>query len=247
MYRLRAWFIADPLIIIATILFATASILVSFFDRAGRRQAAIARAWSKVLLAVSGITVRMQGREKIASDGSYIFASSHASYMDTPVILANIPVQFRFLAKKGLFSVPFLGWHLTRAGHVPVYRDNPRAAVKTMGLAADNVQKRGISLLVFPEGGRTETGDLQEFKDGAAYMAIRAGVPIVPVALIGTRAVLPFGSGTPRSGTVEMRVGDPIPTAGLKLHDRSRLTQQVRDHVVTLLEEKPVAHVSPVK
>jgi 1-acyl-sn-glycerol-3-phosphate acyltransferase len=240
MYRLRAWFIADPLIVVATILFASVSIFISLFDRTGRRQAAIARAWSKVLLLASGVKVRVQGRDKIAPDGSYIFASSHASYMDTPVILANIPVQFRFLAKKGLFSVPFLGWHLARAGHVPVYRDNPRAAVKTLGLAADNVQKRGISLLVFPEGGRTPTGELQEFKDGAAYMAIRAGVPIVPVALIGTRAVLPLGSGTPRSGMVEMRIGDPIPTAGLKLHDRARLTQQVRDHIVSLLQEEPI-------
>ncbi len=240
MYRLRAWFIADPLVVVATIFFASISMFLSLFDRTGRRQAAIARAWSKVLLAVCGVRVRMQGREKIAPDGSYIFASSHASYMDTPVILANIPVQFRFLAKKGLFSVPFLGWHLTRAGHVPVYRDNPRAAVRTLGLAADAVQKRGISLLVFPEGGRTPTGELQEFKDGAAYIAIRAGVPIVPVALIGTRAVLPFGSGTPRSGTVEMRVGDPITTIGLKLHDRARLTQEVRERIVALLQDEPV-------
>src|SRR5258708_6680658 len=243
MYRLRAWFIADPLVILATIFFASVSMFVSLFDRTGRRQAAIARAWAKVVVAVWGVRVRVQGCEKIAPEASYIFASSHASYMDTPVILANIPVQFRFLAKKGLFSVPFLGWHLTRAGHVPVYRDNPRAAVKTLGLAADNVQKRGISLLVFPEGGRTETGVLQDFKDGAAYMAIRAGVPIVPVALIGTRKVLPFGSGTPRGGIVATRIGDPIPTTGLKLHDRGCLTQQVRDHVATLLEERPVAHL----
>ena len=234
MYRLRAWLFADPIIILATILFASVSILTSLFDRTGRRQAAIARGWSKVLLWVSGVKVRIQGRERIDPAGSYIFASNHESYMDTPVILANIPVQFRFLAKKGLFSIPFLGWHLRRAGHVPVYRDNPRAAVKTLGLAADRVQKQRISLLVFPEGGRTQDGNLQEFKDGAAYMAIRAGVPIVPVALIGSRAVLPFGSGSPRSGRVEMKIGDPIPTEGLKMHDRVRLTQDVRDRVVEL-------------
>src|SRR5258708_22150894 len=97
MYRLRAWFIADPLVILATIFFASISMFVSLFDRTGRRQAAIAQAWSKVLLEVCGVRVRMQGREKIAPERSYIFASSHASYMDTPVILANIPVQFRFL------------------------------------------------------------------------------------------------------------------------------------------------------
>jgi len=160
--------------------------------------------------------------------------------MDTPAALANIPVQFRFMAKKGLFSIPFLGWHLARAGHIPVFRDNPRAAVKTLGLAAEAIQKHGISLIVFPEGGRTRTGELRDFKDGAAYIAIRAGVPLVPMALKGSRAILPFGSGTPRRGVIEMRIGDPIPTAGLKLHDRARLTQQVRDRVVELLQEQPI-------
>jgi len=207
-------------------------------DRAGRRQGAAARAWSRVLLAVSGVKVRVSGIEKISPDGSYVFASNHASYMDTPVALANIPVQFRFMAKKGLFSIPFLGWHLARAGHIPVYRDNPRAAVKTLGLAAEAIQKHGISLILFPEGGRTKTGEMRDFKDGAAFIAIRAGVPIVPVALKGTRAVLPFGSGIPMSGAVEMRIGDPIPTAGLKLHDRARLTQQVRETVVSLLHDE---------
>jgi 1-acyl-sn-glycerol-3-phosphate acyltransferase len=210
------------------------------FDKAGRRQAAVARAWSRVLLAVSGVKVRVEGGEKISRDGSYVFASNHASYMDTPAALANIPVQFRFMAKKGLFSIPFLGWHLARAGHIPVFRDNPRAAVKTLGLAAEAIQKRGISLIVFPEGGRTRTGELREFKDGAAYIAIRAGVPIVPMALKGSRAVLPFGSATPRKGAIEMRIGAPIPTAGLKLHDRARLTQQVRDRIVELLQETPM-------
>jgi len=139
MSALRAWLITDPLIALATIFFATISMLVSLFDNAGRRQAAVARAWSRVLLAVSGVKVRVEGGEKISPDGSYVFASNHASYMDTPVVLANIPVQFRFMAKKGLFSIPFLGWHLGRAGHIPVFRDNPRAAVKTLGLAAEAI------------------------------------------------------------------------------------------------------------
>lgn len=240
MSALRAWLITDPLIVLSTIFFATLSLITSLFDRAGRRQAAIARAWSRVLLAVSGVKVRVEGGEKISHDGSYVFASNHASYMDTPVVLANIPVQFRFMAKKGLFSIPFLGWHLARAGHIPVFRDNPRAAVKTLGLAAEAIQKHGISLIVFPEGGRTKTGELRDFKDGAAYIAIRAGVPVVPMALKGSRAVLPWGSGIPKSGVIQMRIGDPIPTAGLKMHDRGRLTEQIREQVVALLQEEPI-------
>ena len=240
MSALRAWLITDPLIVIATVFFATISMVVSLFDNAGRRQAGVARAWSQVLLFVSGVRVRIEGADKISPGGSYVFASNHASYMDTPAALANIPVQFRFMAKKGLFSIPFLGWHLARAGHIPVFRDNPRAAVKTLGLAAEAIQKHGISLIVFPEGGRTRTGELRDFKDGAAYIAIRAGVPIVPLALKGSRAVLPFGSGTPRSGLIHMKVGEPIATTDLKLHDRARLTQEVRDRVAALLQEQPI-------
>ena len=132
--------------------------------------------------------------------------------MDTPVVLANIPVQFRFLAKRGLFQIPLLGTHLTRAGHIPVPRDDARAAVKTMTTAAQAIRERGISLLIFPEGGRSQTGELAAFKEGAAYIAIRAGVPLVPIALKGTREILPYGSGHVRSGSVTMRIGDPIPT-----------------------------------
>jgi 1-acyl-sn-glycerol-3-phosphate acyltransferase len=156
--------------------------------------------------------------------------------MDTPVMLSNIPVQFRFLAKKGLFQIPLLGTHLARAGHIPVFRDDPRAAVRTMGQAAQTVRERGTSLLVFPEGGRSRDGELGEFKEGAAYIAIKAGVPLVPVAIKGTREVLPFGSGHIRPGKVTMRIGAPLPTSQLKLHDRGRVTQELRNRIVALLE-----------
>ncbi len=240
MSRLRAALITNPLIVLATIVFASASVAVSFFDPTGHRQAAIARAWSRVLLAVSRVRVHVEGAGRISPDGSYVFASNHASFMDSPVILANIPLQFRFLAKRGLFKIPFLGTHLRRAGHIPVYRDNPRGAIKTLSLAAEAIQRNRISLVIFPEGGRSRTGELRPFLDGAAYMAIKAGVPLVPVALKGTRAVLPMGSGNPRPGRVELRVGDPIPTRGLTLHDRTRLTAQAREQIAALLEDEPI-------
>lgn len=233
---LKAFFITDPLVVLATILYGSASLLVSFFDPSGRRQASIASAWSRALLAIGGVSVHIEGLDKISRDGSYVIVSNHASYMDTPVVLANLPVQFRFLAKKGLFSIPFLGTHLARAGHIPVYRGDPRAAVKTMSRAAEVIQQKRVSLLVFPEGGRTHDGKLRDFKEGAAYIAIKAGVPIVPVALIGTRAVLPYGSGQIQRGAVQLKIDDPIPTAGLKLHDRVRVTQQVRDRIVSMLQ-----------
>lgn len=211
--------------------------MVSLFDSTGHKQNAIARAWARALLAVSGVKVQVEGLEKIKKDGSYVFVSNHLSYMDTPVVLANIPAQFRFLAKRGLFQIPFMGWHLARAGHIPVPRGDARAAVKTMTEAAQIVRDRAISLLIFPEGGRSRKGEMRPFMEGAAYIAIRAGVPLVPVGLIGTREVLPYGSGNVRSGHVTMRIGDPIPTAQSTLRDRSKLTELLRNRVVALINE----------
>jgi 1-acyl-sn-glycerol-3-phosphate acyltransferase len=237
----RSHFLTAPLIVLATIVFGTAALVVSFFEHSGRVQIRLARQWSRVLLLVSSVKVRVAGIEKIVASGSYVFVSNHLSYMDTPVALANIPVEFRFLAKKGLFKIPFLGYHLARAGHIPVPREDPRAAVKTLTAAADAIRERGISLLIFPEGGRSKDGQLHQFKEGAAYIAIKAGVPIVPVALVGTQEVLPFGAGTVLPGEVSMCVGDPIPTVGMSLRDRGRLTAQVHDRIAVLLNPNSVS------
>jgi 1-acyl-sn-glycerol-3-phosphate acyltransferase len=181
-----------------------------------------------VLLLVSGVKVEVSGLEHIDPAGSYIFISNHTSYMDTPTVLANISVQFRFLAKRGLFQIPLLGTHLNRAGHIPVPRGDARAAVKTLQLAAETIQKKKISLLVFPEGGRSHDGVLRPFKEGGAYIAIRAGVPVVPLVLMGGREILPYGGGIVKSGKIVMRVLPPIQTSSLSLKDRGSLTDQVR-------------------
>ena len=233
---IRALLITDPLIIIATIILGSVNLAVSLFDEGGRKQVAIARFWSRVLLKIAGVKMTLEGVEKIDPNRGYVFVSNHVSFMDTPVVLAHIPVQFRFLAKKGLFSIPFLGYHLKRVGHLPVPRDNPRDAVKTMTEAGRIIRERRISVLVFPEGGRSLEG-LKPFKEGAAYIAIKAGVPVVPVALLGTLEVLPMHSLTVRPGHVTLRVGDPIPTADLTMQDRAMLTKQLRERVGELLTE----------
>lgn len=236
MRRLRGLFFADPLIVLATIFFGSISLVVSFFDQTGTLQIRVARAWARTLLRVSGVRVRVEGLERIDPQGSYVFISNHVSYMDTPVALAHIPVQFRFLAKRGLFQIPFLGQHLSRAGHIPVPREDPRAAVKVMQSAGDVIRNKKVSLLIFPEGGRSHDGDLQRFKEGGAYIAIRAGVPVVPLAMTGTRQVLPFGSGVVQSGTVTLRILEPIDTTHLTLKDRGVLTDQLRAQILEELE-----------
>jgi 1-acyl-sn-glycerol-3-phosphate acyltransferase len=229
---LRGLLIADPAIVLATIFFGLISLLISFFDQTGRVQIRVARAWAKSLLMVSGVKVRVEGLEHIDPTASYIFIANHLSYMDTPVMLANIPVQFRFLAKRGLFKIPLLGTHLSRAGHIPVPREDPRAAVKVMQQAAEAIQQKKISLLIFPEGGRSHNGVLRPFKEGGAYIAIKAGAPVVPAILIGTRRVLPFGAGVVRPGSVILRLLTPIPTDQLTLKDRGKLTEELRTAIL---------------
>lgn len=233
---LRALFITDPLIIVATIVLGLLNLLVSLFETDGRRQVAIAQYWSRVLLFIAGVKLEIEGLEKIDPNGSYVFVSNHVSYMDTPVVLGHIPLQFRFLAKKSLFSIPLLGYHLKRAGHIPVPRENPRAAIQAMSEAAKAIRDRGVSILIFPEGGRSLTG-LKPFKEGAAYIAIKAGVPVIPLCLKGTLEVLPLGSLNVRPGRVLLRVGDPVATSHLTLHDRAQLSGELYQRVSELLGE----------
>ena len=177
---LRSLLFSTPLIALSTIGMGTISMIASLFDRTGRSQHHLARLWGKILLAVSFIRVRAEGLEKLDPRATYVFVANHASYMDIPALLSTLQHQFRFFAKKGLYQIPFLGTHLRRAGHLPVDRSSARASLKSMTEGAHIIANRHISVLLFPEGGRAPQG-LREFKEGAAYIAIKAGVPVVPV------------------------------------------------------------------
>ncbi len=221
-----------PLIFLSTSFFGLISLAASLFDKTGHFMMRTARRWARSLLWIAGVQVKVEGLEKLTPGASYVFASNHLSYMDTPVILTHIPADFRFMAKDGLFKIPLLGTHLGQAGHIPVPRHDPRAAVKTMSLAADSIRTRSISVLIFPEGGRAADGALQPFKDGAAYIAIKAGVPLVPLAISGTREVLAMHTATFHRGKVTLRVGDPISMEG---QNRKELTEMARRSVVSML------------
>ena len=234
MSYLRSLLFSIPLIYLFTIVMGALSLIASFFDPTGNSQHRIARIWGKMLLAVSFIHVRAEGLEKLDPGGSYVFVANHASFMDIPAILSCLPYQFRFFAKKGLYKIPFLGTHLRRAGHLPVDRSSVRASLKSMTTGARLIAERGISVLLFPEGGRSSDG-LHEFRDGAAYIAIKAGVPVVPLAIVGMRRLLPMGSIYIRCGKVVLRAGDPIPTAGLKPSDHTELTLRLHREVAHLL------------
>src|SRR5579884_924603 len=224
-----------PLLLLSTAFFGMISLIVAVTGSGTeRRQIAVARAWARSILFLGRIHLEVEGQERLQSAGPYVFTANHLSYIDTPVVLASIPVQFRFLAKEELYKFPwlFIGWHLKTAGHIPVPLGDPRAAVKTLSRTAKLIESDGTSVFFFAEGGRSADGTLNEFKEGAAYIAIKAGAPIVPVALIGLREILPMGSMAVRSGRVKVRIGEPIPTQGLTLKDRGELIEKAREELV---------------
>lgn len=236
---LIALFIRDPLIILATAVMGTVNLLAALWDTDGSLQLRIARRWAWMLLWIAGAKVKVVGVENVDPARSYVVSPNHVSYMDTPSLLAHLPVNFRFMAKKGLFEIPFIGGHLKKAGHIAVPMDDPRAALKVLSAAGKAMKERGLSVLVFPEGGRSETGELQPFKDGAAYLAIKGGVPILPVALIGIRDVLPMHSHHVRPAKVTMRIGKPLETEGLASAARVELTERLAAEIRALQQQGP--------
>jgi 1-acyl-sn-glycerol-3-phosphate acyltransferase len=226
---LRNYVVTVPLVYVFTILMGTVSLVVSVIDGTGGMQHACARWWARGLLWFGRVRVRVRGAEHIPA-GPCIFAANHLSYMDIPVAFGYIPVQFRIMAKASLFHIPFLGWHLRRSGHMPIARNNPRRAARSVLEAAGHV-KQGMPVFVFPEGGRSPEGKLGEFKAGTFLLAIKAGAPVVPVTLNGTRAALPYGEWRLHPGEVELIFHAPIATAGMHSDSAPALAQQVRDVV----------------
>lgn len=239
MAKLRSFTLILPLILAATAAFGVVSSCIAMFGmRTAPLQIAVARVWARCVLWIAGVRLEVQGQERLHAKGPYVFTANHLSYIDTPVILASIPVQFRFLAKEELFRFPwlFIGWHLKTAGHVAVPRDDPRAAVRTLAHTAKLIESDCTSVFFFSEGGRSEDGTLSEFKEGAAYVAIKAEAPLVPVALMGPREILPMHSMVIRPGRVKVQIGEPIPTHGKTLKDRGVLTEQAREELLGMLK-----------
>jgi 1-acyl-sn-glycerol-3-phosphate acyltransferase len=228
---LRSLFFTDLLIYIYTVVCGIFSFCGSFFDARGRWQHGCARLWSWLILKTSGIRVRVEGLENIDPNRTVIFCANHSSAMDIPILFVHLPLQFRFLAKRSLFRLPFLGWHLRRSGHIPVDRGRPREALKGFSQAAARI-KEGRSVVMFPEGRRSRTPEMLPFKSGSFYLAILAGVPVAPITLNGTRDILKPDSYHVHAGQVEMIVHKPIPTDRLSLQDVETLSQRVREQIV---------------
>jgi 1-acyl-sn-glycerol-3-phosphate acyltransferase len=214
-----------PLIAIYTIALGALSIASSLFSRTGRFAHHCARAWAWLILATTGVEVQIHGLERVPRGKPFLFVSNHQSIYDIPVLFWYLPFQLRIIAKDSLGRFPVLGWHLARTGHVLVQRHNPGATVFKKVSA---LMRAGHSLLVFPEGTRSRDGVVGKFKGGIFLLAIEAGLPIVPVAIDGTRRVMRKGGLTTCPGDVRVEVFDPIETAGLQAEDARRLADRAR-------------------
>lgn len=225
--RLTSYFVRNPLIWSYTAVLGTCSLASSFADPAGRLQHGFARIWSWLILRTSSAPLTVEGLERIDPSQPAIYTANHSSALDIPALYVGLPFQFRILAKSELFRLPFLGWHLRRSGQIPIDRSDPRHTVRSLGHAAQSV-KSGMPLVVFPEGGRCSDGHIQPFLGGIFYTAIKAQVPIVPMALIGPFEALPMNSYVIRPTPFRLVIGEPIHTAGLHSRDMEALSARVR-------------------
>jgi 1-acyl-sn-glycerol-3-phosphate acyltransferase len=230
---IRSIFFFDPLIYFYTVVLGTMSLISSLWDRDGRTQHRFARLWSWLILHTIGSPAQVSGMDKIDLSRPHVFVANHSSALDIPVLYASIPRQFRIVAKEELFNYPFMGWHLRRSGQVPIAPGAKLASMRSLLRAAPGL-KNGMPLVVFPEGGRSADGRIQPFMSGAAYIAIKAEVDIVPMAIVGTYEALPMNHFHIRPGKIGLVVGEPISTAGCTLHDAEKLTETVQAAVAEL-------------
>lgn len=236
--RLRSYFIFDPLIWAYTLVLGTISLLSSLFDRDGRIQHKLAWLWSWLIMKTILSPVTVTGMEKVDASRPRVYAATHASALDIPILYVHLPFQFRIVFKSELLSYPFVGWHLKRSGQVCINQQNPSASIGAIKSALKSLRS-GMPLVIFPEGGRCRDGQIQPFLPGVFFLAIKAQADIVPIALLGTFDLLPMNTYHIKSQPLEMRVGEPIPTEGLTLRDMETVSAKVRAAMERLHSASP--------
>jgi 1-acyl-sn-glycerol-3-phosphate acyltransferase len=225
MLRAR-WFLL--IFIPLTFLLALSAIICSFFDRNGNIYHRHARLWSRIALWMAGVRVEVTGADKIPTDISVIFMSNHQSNFDILALFQGIPRKFSWLAKEELFKVPVFGHSMARAGYIPLDRGaSGRRAMKSVERAATLIRE-GRSVVIFPEGTRTQDGDLLPFKQGGFLLAVKAGVPVVPLTINGSMKINPKNRLELYPGTIRIVVADPISVNASAAHERDRLVDEVR-------------------
>lgn len=242
--RTVVWLI--PSIAVYTIVLGSMSLASTLLGGHGHVAHRCAQWWSWLILATTGVRVRVEGLDRLTPGTTYVFVSNHQSIYDIPVLFASLPYQLRIIAKASLGHFPFLGWHLRRTGHMLVERARPdRAGIYAWASA---LPARGLSLIVFPEGTRSPDGMVAPFKAGSLVPAVQAGIPIVPLSVIGSRHVMRKGALTTRPGDVRLVVHPPVATVATRDPDPEAmraLATRVRDIVRTEVETEAATGPRP--
>jgi 1-acyl-sn-glycerol-3-phosphate acyltransferase len=221
-----------------TVVLGICAFLTFPFDRRGNVIHRYARLWGWLILKANGVRVQVTGMEHVERRQPAIYMCNHQGTFDIFVLLAQLPIQFRWVAKVGLFRIPVLGWAMSTAGYISLDRSKRKRAYRGMEIAARKISE-GTSVVMFPEGSRSYDGALQPFMNGGFTLAIKAGVPICPITLDGTWAIMPRTTLRIKRGTVRIVIERPIETAGLSMQDRKRLMQEVERKIRTNLPVTP--------
>jgi 1-acyl-sn-glycerol-3-phosphate acyltransferase len=223
-------------VVLSTAVLGIIAISVSFFTRTGNVVHIIARIWGRAILFVSRIRVTVKGLENINPSQSYVYMANHQSNFDIPVLLAHLPVQFRWLAKAELFRIPIFGRAMRGAGYIEIDRFNQKSAFESLNQAAGKL-KNGVSIMMFPEGTRSRDGKIRPFKKGGFVMAIGSGEPIVPVVIKGTWPIMAKSSLKINSGDVTLQIERPIRTTAYTRDTKDDLMESVRSAICRGVEE----------
>ncbi len=232
------------LIVLYTIVWGIPACIVALLDRSGEGVIWIGRQWVRWIFWTCGVTVEAQGLENVDPARPCVFMSNHQSVTDIGALVLTLPSTWRFVAKRELTWIPLFGWAIKLGGHVIVDRANNPRAVASLRRAAQQI-RLGTSVVIFPEGTRSETGEMRAFKSGGFHLAIEAQVPVLPVTVSGSRRLTPKGSLRVESGRVKVAYGKPIETRGLRVEDREGLKLRVREAIAAgydwELQERPAA------
>jgi 1-acyl-sn-glycerol-3-phosphate acyltransferase len=213
-------------VVVFTLALGVCAFLTFPFDRRGNVIHLYARLWGWLILLANGVKVQVRGFEHIHRERPSIYMCNHQGTFDIFALLAHLPVQFRWVAKVGLFRIPVLGWAMSTAGYISLDRSRRKRAYRGMEIAARKIRE-GTSVVIFPEGSRSYDGALQPFMNGGFTLAIRAGAPICPITIDGTWAIMPRTTLRMKKGTVRIIIERPIETTALTIENRKRLMQEV--------------------
>jgi 1-acyl-sn-glycerol-3-phosphate acyltransferase len=222
--------------VFSTVVLGTAAIFLSLFDSSGNLPHLVARLWGKIQLATTGTVLEVKGLENIDPQKSYILASNHQSTFDIFAFLGYLPIQFRWIAKAELFRTPFMGWAMSRIGYIAIERESPKKAYRSMLRAAEKV-KNGVSVMIFPEGTRSQDGNLQPFKKGLFLIALKSQAPILPITICGTRKIMQKGEWHFHPGNVQIIINPPLETADIPPEKEEELSARVRNILMKNLSQ----------